>query len=811
MVLRDLRYGLRLLLKRPAFTCMAVVSIAIGIGANASIFGFADALVLRPLPVSEPDRLVRLHATWPDGTGFHSFSLATLEDLKDGSGEVFSGLAAEYVEFGSLGGGEDAEAVVTVNVSTDFFDLMGIAPAVGRFFLPDEGVAPGGHPVVVLGHGLWQRRFAADPDIVGRDVRINSHSYRVVGVAPASFTGTTSLLRVGAFVPLMMVAQINPGSTVLEDRSALGLEVLGRLADGVEIEAAQTVVSGIHDRLASAYPEIYEGQGIELAPASTLPGEMQGAVTAFMALLMALVGLILTIACANVATMLMARATGRRREMAVRLVNGASRGRLLRQLVTETLLLFAVGGAAGAWLSLVFSRTLAGFQMPLGVPIQLDVAVDVRVVAFTAALTLVAGLLAGLAPALQASRSDLVVALKSGDPRSGGSGSRLRSGLVVAEISLALVLVVVAGLFLQALRRAADIEPGFDTEGVIVANLDLTTQGYESEAARALHQRLLERARELPGVAGAALGDMIPLSLSNQVDLVNVAGFEPPEGQDGFVADTMMTSPGYFATLQMPLVAGRDFASQDRPGSRPVAIVNQTMARRFWGGRDPVGRRFEVGEGLGVEVVGVVADAKYRSLGEDERLYFYRPFQQAYNRDAMALHVRSSLGDEGTVRSLRAVLGELDPDLSFFGVGPMSDFVALSVLPQRIAGLVAGSLGLVGLLLAAVGLYGVTAVAVGQQTRELGVRMALGATPRALLSGVLRRGAVLALVGVAVGSAIALVATRAVEGFLYGANPLDPAVFAVATVIFLITAVVASLAPATRAARTDPIDALRCD
>jgi len=808
--MQDLRYGWRLLLKRPAFTLMAVLSIAIGIGANAAIFGFADALLFRPISAHEPDRLVRLHATWPDGTSYHSFSYPTLRDLRETTAAALSGIASEYTEFGFLGRGEDSQPVVTAVVSANYFDVLGLSPRAGRFFLPDEETTPGGHPLVVLGSQVWERRFGADPTIVGRDVQINNHAYRVVGIAPEAFRGSSSLLRVDAFVPLMMIAQINPGSTVLEKRGARGLELLGRLAPGVEPRQAQTVVAAAYARLVNDHPDVYEGQGVEVASADTLPGEMRGAIGAFMALLMVLVGLILTIACANVATMLLARATGRTREIAVRLVNGASRGRLIRQLVTETLLLFACGGIAGVWLALAASRGLASFRMPMDIPVDLDLAIDGRVLAFTAGLTLLTGLISGLVPALQASRSDLAAALKREDPRSGGGSGRVRAGLVVTEVALSFLLVVVAGLFLQALRHAAELDPGFEHQGVVVANLDLTTQGYGFEQSRNTQQEFLDRVQALPGVESAALADMIPLALSNQVDIVNVAGFDPPEGLDGFVADTMMVSPEYFETLKMPLVSGRGFGLQDSRDAAPVAIVNETMARRFWGERDAVGRRFEVASaGTEVEVVGIVADAKYRTLGEEPRLYFYRPFQQAYTRDAMMIHVRSSLDTASTVSSVRGALRGIDPNASLMGVGPMSSFVSLSLLPQRLAGWIAASLGLVGLLLASVGLYGVTAYVVGQQTRELGIRMAMGATSREILLGVLRRGAALGGVGIVVGNALAFVSTRAVSGFLYGASAVDPVVFASATILFLGVAAFASLAPARRASRTDPIEALR--
>jgi predicted permease len=808
---KDLRQGWRLLCAQPGFTIAAAASVAIAIAANATVFSFADALLLRGLPAAEPQRLVRLHATWGDGTSYHSFSYPTYRDLERESRTVLSGLAAEYTTVASVGSGAEGTSALIGVVSSSYFETLGVKPALGRFFDADEAAAPGSNPVLVLGSRSWQRNFGSDPGVLGRQLRVNGHSYEIVGVAPEGFTGTFGPVAMHAFLPLSMMEQLNPGTTVLRDRAALGLELIGRLRDGVELDAASAGLRGVMAGLIELHPEALQGQGVELLAARRLPGSMRGAVAGFMAMLLGLSALILAIACANVATMLLARATVRRREMAIRRVAGATRLRLARQMLVETSMLFGLACVAGLGLATVLTRTLVSLDLPFPLPLDLRIGIDPRAVAVSALVALGAGLVSGLVPAFSGSGRDPSPALKSSDPRAGRGAGRLRSGLVVAEMAMALLLVVVAGLFAQALSRAARLDPGFEHADVHLATLDLSTQGYGTEAARQLHLELRDRLADIPGIEAVALADMVPLALSNQVDLVSVAGVPPPAGQQGHWVDTMMVSPEYFGVVRIPLLAGRGFQSFDQPGGRNVAVINQAMARRFWPGERAVGRRFATESEGEIEVVGIARDASYRTLGEEPRPYFYRPFAQAYGNDAITLHLRTSSDVPTAMAGFRRALAEVDPELSATAMGPMSEVIALSLLPQRLAAALAGGLGGVGLLLAAVGLYGVMSYAVGRRTREMGVRLAVGACSADLQRGVLYRGAILGGAGIAVGLLLAAAVTRLLASRLYGVSPFDPLVLGGASLLFLLVALVASLVPARRAARTDPVLALRSE
>ncbi|HEV3469203.1 MAG TPA: ABC transporter permease [Pyrinomonadaceae bacterium] len=806
--LKDIRYGARVLAKSPGFTLVAVVSLALGIGANTAIFSLVNAALLRPLAgVEEPARLVNLHRTSPDGSGFHSFSYQDYLDYRAEPG-VLRDLLAYTVDTYSLGEGEQSERVFGLMATGNFSSVLGVRAARGRFFTPEEDAAGGASSrVVVLGHSFWQRRFGADPSVVGREVTLNGQPFTVVGVAPQGFTGPRVALSPDIYLPLWSSVHTRAEAAGwLQSRGGGSLELVGRLAPGVGIEAARAALGRVAGRLASEYPETHRGHGLDVRPTRTGLGQMEAPATAFMAVLMAVVGFVLLIACANVAGMSLARAAARRKEMAIRLALGASRARVVRQLLTESVMLYVLAGAAGLLLAMWLTSLLMAFKPPTPFTLEIDLGVDGRVLLFTFGVAVLTGVLFGLAPALQASRPEVVPALK--DEPSAGQRRRLTSAFVAGQIAVSLVLLVTTGLFLRSLQNARALDPGFDPSGVEVVGFDLRIQGYDEARGRRFYQELLERVRQLPGVSSASLSRIVPLDGANMEAGVNVEGHEPPAGQRAFLTDFNVVAPGYFATLGVPVVRGRDFAESDREGAPRVAVVNETMARRYWPGGGAVGRRFRIGSGErseAVEVVGVARDAKYRTLGEEPREHFYLPFAQSYDAQ-MTLHVR---GGAGVLGAVRREVAQMDRSVPLLDAMPLAEAVSRSLLPIRMAAWVAGLLGLTGLLLAGVGVFGVVSYVVAQRTRELGIRVALGAQTGDVLRLVIGHGLKLALAGVAAGLVAAAALTRLLGGLLYGVSATDAATFAGVSLLLLAVALLACYLPARRAARVDPMEALR--
>lgn len=802
-LISDLRQGFRNLARRPAFTAAAAAALALGIGAQATIFSLVNALLLRPPMADDPARIVNVHAVSRDGSGFHAFSYGDYHDYRDDN-EAFSELAAWTMKLLSLSTGDEARVAAGQMVAESYFEVFGVEPAAGRFFSADEGEGQ----VAVIGYGLW-RRLGKEPSAVGRKIHVNNRPLTVVGVAPEGFTGAFGAVATEVWVPLSMQPLIEPDAD-LEHRGYVWLEMIGRLAPGVSRAEAEAFMKTRYRQLAEAYPRTHQQEGtVELGAFGTVPGQMRGGVAAFMAVLMGVVGLLLLATCVNVAGMLLSRAAERRREIAVRLAIGAGRGRLVRGLIIEALLLFLAGGAAGAAIAHGAGRLFLAFEPPLPVALDLDLGVDLRVLAFTFAVTLVAGILFALAPALQATRLDLVSSLK--DER--GDGPRrlfLRSAFVVAQIAVALLLLIGAGLFLRALGEAAAIDPGFDPEGIHLATVDLELHGYGEEAGRGFFGRLRERVAALPGVESASFARVVPLGLGNSTDGFNVPGHAPPADDVAHPADVNTVDIDYFATMRIPLVAGRGFEDSDRSGSPPVVVVNETLAERFWPGESPVGRAIRMGAGDAptAEIVGVAADGKYRSLGEAPRFFIYQPFAQRYS-PRMTLLVRERPGSAGVARAVRAEIRALDAHLPVADEMPLADYVGVALLPQKVASAVTGVFGVLGLLLVGIGVYGVTAFSVSRRTRELGVRVALGARGRDVLVLVLGQGVRLAVAGVAIGLAGGLAATRLLKSFLYGVAATDPWVFGGTSILLAGIVLLGSFFPALRATRVDPLTALR--
>lgn len=801
-IARDTTFALRSLLKTPLFTLTATLSMGVGIAGAVAIFSLANGLLLRPVPgIAQPEGIVRVHAETGEEQPL-GLSYPDYRDLR----EVHPALAAFTDATMSLAAGGEAELVLGQTVSGNYFSVLGVRPAAGRLLQPGEEAPAGGHPVAVISHGLWQRRFGGDPAVVGGTVSINGVPFTVVGVAPEGFRGTFLGFRYDVWVPLAMAAVTEPGADPT-DRAEDWLEVVGRMRPGESPAAVEARLSAAVERLAREYPREGADTGVRVSPLTGFDDDFRAGVLGLVGVLAVAAGLLLLVASVNVANMLLARSLGRTREVAVRLALGAGRGRVVRQLLVESALLALAGGLAGlllaAWITSLFSL----FQLPPPLTVELDLSADARVLAFAFLVSMAAGLLAGLAPALGTLRPDLVPALKDASFAS-GSRSRLRGAFVVGQLAVSLLLLVAAGLFLRTLWHAAAADPGFDPDGIEVAVLDLTHLRLDQAEGMRTFELLAQRVAALPGVESVSLARRVPLSLGGVSQAqVRVEGVEPPPGEEAFRVGFNAVAPGFFETLGAPLVAGRDFGEGDRAGERQVAVVSRAMAELFWPGREAVGRRFFHGQ-REVEVVGVAEDLKIRRLSEDPRPYFYRPFAQEPGL-RMDLLVRRAAGAAPLAAAIRGEVRALSREAPVVLLLPLRRVIALALLPQRLAGSTAGALGLVGLVLAAVGLYGVTAFSVSRRTREIGLRMTLGARPADVLRMVLGQGLRLAVLGVALGTAGALAATRLLKGLLHGVSPADPLTYGVIAAFLVATALVASYLPARRAARLDPMATLR--
>ena len=810
--LQDARFATRLLIKSPLFAITAALSLAIGIGATTTIFSIANALLIRQLPgLAEPERLVDLGRTMRD-QGFDVVSYQYYRSVRERTSTLSTVYAYREPTPMSLGGRGQAERIYGTMVSGSYFPTLGTRAAAGRLLHDGDDVTVGAHPVVVISYELWERRFDANPGIVGQAITLNGHRFTVVGVAPRGFQGTT-LLEPDVWVPLAMLTQAVPRMTprMLTERRSEWLMMGGRLKDGITIPQAQSEMQAISTALEREFRDSYQGHGIAVARWAVVPGRI-GWVAGFLTLLMTIVGLVLLIACVNVAGMMLARAVARRREIAVRLAIGAGRGRLVRQLLTESLIVFGAGGILGLVLTRWLTSLLLALLPSLPVPISLDIPTDWRVLGFSVLLCAVAAMLSGLAPALQASRANLAPALKTDGLDTGSSRLRLRNAFVVGQITMSLLLLIVAGLFLRALQHAASIVPGFDQDHVDVISLDLSVAGLSDDAGRLFLRDAIERARALPGIESASATVDLPLDGGRLGLGLRLPNSKLPDGEEVLGADWNVVGTGFFRTLTIRLVRGRDFSGSDTSTAPKVAIVNEALARRAWPGEDPIGRRLIAGNPDGTSeltVVGVASDARLVSLDGAVEPYIYLPMaQQSMSTVSLVVKTR---GPASAIPQVRALLRDMNPNLPVTEALSLRDVTAIGLVPQRIALSVAGSLGLVGLLLAAIGIYGVTAFAVSHRTREIGIRMALGADKGRVLRLVLRQGFILAAIGITCGVAAASAGATLLESLLFGIPGLDPLAFGSACLILAVVTLAASYIPARRAARVDPAVALRSE
>ncbi len=808
---QDLRYAIRSILRSPLFSLTAMLSLAVGIGANTAIFTIVNALLLRPVPgVVEPARLVDIGRT-QRGQDFDNNSYPNFLDVQRRA-TTLEGVYAQVFAPRPMSLGRDggAESVHGSLVSSNYFKVLGTHPMVGRLFDGHEDDAPGANPVAVLSHRLWTGRFNADTSIAGRTIHINGHPFTVVGVTPEGFHGTT-LMAPDLWVPVSTVGLALPrlGDSLLTSRESVWLMLGGRLKPGVSVAQSRAELDSIGQALERDFPRENEGRGLRVVPTSVVPGNMQP-VSAFLGLLMAVVGMVLAIACVNLAGVLLARAVARRREIAVRLAIGAGRSQLVRLLLSETVMLFAGGAVAGLLLARGMTSLLVGLLPSLPVPLDITLPTDWRVATFTLLLTLAASLFSGLAPAFEAARTDVVSNLKT-DTQGSTGRLRLRSVFLTAQVALSMILVVGAFLFLRALGRAGSIDPGFDLRNVELTSLDFSLAGYTEENGPLFARQLLERVRAVPGVQSASLAAQIPLGGGGMgFGGLRVPGVEiPPEQRRSL--DWNVIEPGYFATLKSRLLSGRDFTDADQRDSQQVIILNETAARHYFPGQDALGRVLEhrrsPTDTRRLTVVGIAQDTKYRMLGETPRLFVYVPFQQLYEaRMTVVTRVQPGVPIQP---ELRRVIASMNPSLPILNAQTFENHAALGLIPQRIAASVSGSLGLVGLLLAAIGIYGVTAYGVAQRTREIGIRMALGARRGSVVGMVLRQGLGLTAIGLAIGITLAGIASRLLGSLLFGIPAVDPVSFGGAVALFLGVGLLACLVPARRASRIHPMQALR--
>jgi macrolide transport system ATP-binding/permease protein len=809
-MLTDLRYAIRMLLKNPGVSVAAVISLALGIGANAIIFTWVKAVLLEPLPgVARQRDLVVVANQTKDGD-YVSMSYPDYRDYRDKTSSFDGLLVAEMMPL-SLGGaiaGERAERLYGAFVSGNYFDVLGVRAALGRTFRPDEDRVPNGAPVAVISDGLWKRRFGGDMSLVGRVISINGHPYSIVGIAPPAFQGTLVGVALDVWVPVMMQPQLTPGGDRLEARGLRWLIAMGRLKGDVSIPRAQAELDIISGQLTATYPNTNNGFGIRVLPLSRSPWGAQFVLGPVLTVLMGVVGAVLLLACTNVANLLLAQALARRREVAIRLAIGASRTRLARQMLVESFILAILGGVAGVAVASFGASLLMAFAPPTDIPIKLSLTVDFMVVAFTGCIALATGLLFGLVPALQGTRPDVVDDLKDEAGSSGGrSRARLRNSLVIVQVALSVLMLVAAGVFVRSFQNAQTMDPGFNREGVLLASYDLFPNGYEAPAGRQFHRRLAERVAALPGVTAAALARRVPLGFFGSSSTRIAIDDYVPDATESMQISYNMISPDYFRTMRVPLLAGREFTPRDDENDRPVVIVNAAMAHRYWKRTDVVGRQIRVG-GTPWEIVGVVPTGKYQTLGEQARSYMFVPLAQMYRPDAV-LHVRTAGDPSSIAGAVRGVVADLDPNLPLFDVKTLHAHMGFATLTPRVAASLLGTFGILALILAAVGLNSVVAYSVSQRTREVAIRMALGARPSDVRTLIVRQGLTLLVIGLVVGVAIAYGTLPLMSSLLIGISGRDPLTFASVGALLSAVALVASYLPARRAARVDPIATLR--
>ncbi len=814
-LIKDVRYGVRMLMKNPGVSLVAVITLALGIGANTAIFSGVSAFLMRPLSVPNAAELIRPLEADEGGLG-DELSYPDYVDYNTQS-TSFTGLAAEDMISAAIDAENQSDVIWGQVVSANYFDVLQVKPILGRTFLPDEDITLGANNVVVLSHSFWQRRMGADANIVGKSVQLNNRAYQVIGVAPQTFVGTKFALALDFWAPMSMAEELRRNPGILADRGSHWMNVIGRLKPGVSVEQASAEVNAIAARLNQAYPDARAGN----TQAKVLPEvegrweDLGGVFKSAGAIAMAIVGLILLIACANVANLMLARAAGRRKEIGIRLALGANRARLVRQLLTESMLLSIAGGGLGLLLALWVTKLMEGFVPVLEYNIIPNFfAIDSRALLFTLIVSLATGLVFGLAPAWHSSNPALVPVLK-GEVEAAKRGRLkafgLRNVLVVAQVALSLVVLVCGGLFIKSFRKAQTMDPGFNNANGLVLSLSPTLVGYEDENARQFYKQALERVSHVPGIEAASFARTLPLGdSSNSNGPVLREGETLPKGSAGRVINTNVISPGYFKTMQIPILEGRDFEERDAAKSQRVVIVNQRMAEMLWPGESAVGKRITIGiENRDLwEVVGMVKTGKYRTLAEDAKPFIYYSIGQR-RPSPMLMVVRGNVDPRSLVGAIRSEVQAIDRRVPVSGVKTMDQHKTYALWAPNMAASFSVAFAVVAILLSAVGLYSVMAYVVSQRTREVGIRMALGANRSNVMRMITRQGMRLAVIGVVIGLLLSLALARVLSSLLIGVSGYDVMTFILVPVLLSAVALVACYLPARRATKIDPLVALR--
>ena len=808
---QDVRYSIRTLRKHPSFAIVAVLALALGIGVNTGIFTILNAIALRPLPVADAGKVVAVYQSFRGKVNRNAngsisyFSYPEYQDYRDHN-DVFSGLAVSATARPSMGGA-DARRIEGQIVSCNYFTVLGRTPVLGREFSKDECAAPDASPVVILSNAFWNSQFHGDPQVVGSVIQLNRRAFTVIGIAPAGFDGT-SMLPASFWAPVVMQSTLIPGSKMLAESNWSWLEMVGRLKPGVSIARARANLAVIAGRIDQSYSGRTTTLAVDTANVLGEP-EARGIVLAGGTVALAAVGLVLLIACANVANLLLSRAAARQKEIAIRLSAGASRGRLVRQLLTESLLISLAGGTLGSILALWTFEALFHLVMsslPAGIPpIALNLTPDLRVLFYAVAVSAISGIAFGLAPALQATRPDLVSALKEEGSGFAGRMSRswLRSALVAAQVSVCLVLLIAAGLLARGLQSAQTLDPGFSMKGVAAVSFDLEQQGYDDTRALQFHRQLMERVSAMPGVDAASQAVTVPLGGSSYGGAIELDGFQ---GLQQMRFNNV--SPAFFPLLGIPIVRGRGFMEAEGVRAAPVAVISEATAQRFWPRQDPLGKTFRMGKDkLPFEVVGVARDIRATDLAHVDKTFFYFPAALEYQKH-MSLLAHTGGNLTATVKLIRDAAHSLDANI-IVTAKPLAENLEFYRLPSRILASLTTALGFLGLLLASLGIYGVVSYAVSARIREIGIRMTLGAKPAGILSLILKQGMRPVMLGLLIGFVACAAASRFLSIMLYGVSPFDPLTFTGVSLFLTGIALLACYLPARRATRVDPMEALR--
>ena len=815
IIWQDVRYGMRMLVSSPGVALVAVLTLALGIGANAAIFSLVDALLLRPLPVKDPSQLTVLSNQQNGALQFNVFSVADYRDIREQTSTAFSGLIAYVFSIDGLSVNGKAGRILTSYCAGNFFSTLGIKPALGRFILPSEEETLGANPVMVISFSYWKAHFGGDPGIIGKEVSVDGHPVTIIGVAPEGFYGVFTFGNIQGYLPLGMATIAGNPNDFMTNRGFRSVFVMGRLRPGASLTQAQASANVVAQRLAQEHPKEDHELNLLVFPElrSRPTPDPKNTIVVMSGLFMGLSALVLLLACVNVANILLVRATVREREMAIRAALGAGRARLIRQMLTESILLALGGGGVGIAFGVAASFSLSHLNLGTDLPVRMDFGFDWRVFGFALASALMTGIIVGIVPALRASRRNLAPILHEGGRGLVGGRHRLRSALVVMQVAGSLMLLIIAGLFTRSLGEAQRTDLGFDPNHVVNFYMDPNEIGYNEAQGLEFYKNLLARVRALPGVISATTANSTPLSYYVNQDTVIVDGYDMPPGQPTPVLSYNVISSDYFKTLGISQLQGRTITAADDVNTQYVAIANEAMVKKYWPNLDPMGRQFKIGSdpNHSITVVGIAKDSRYQGLTGPINPYFYMPFAQHYRINSLAaLQVRTAAAPETIIPEIERAIEALAPELPVFDVKTMPESLNTlnGLLIYKIGAMLAAVMGILGFILALVGVYGVISFAATQKTHEIGIRMALGAQPKQVLKMIFREGLLIVAVGLVIGLAAALAAAKVVGNFLT-VSATDPATYLIVSATLTFVALAACYIPSRRAMRVDPMVALR--